>query len=197
MVARGYRESTPVCFTDATTFVCSLRVLRRLFIMVSGTLGTAKLYQVIFYTIFYHFARQNHKKQRNFYNFCQISSILLWKKPIICSTHLGLSPIGGRLPSAGGRGSRCGSVHSRFLKFTHLLRRMALPFSRGGNSTLNKHNLRGRPVHRTVFHCRSCRFATPAPTDSIRPRCDTVGADIIRPKTAGARSRPTGSTQYW
>ena len=30
-------------------------------------------------------------------------------------------------------------------------------------------------VHRTVIHCRSCRFATPTPTTTYRHKINTVG----------------------
>ena len=71
-------------------------------------------------------------------------------------------PSRGRLNGRSGVSLRLGPL--AVFVIIHLLRRMAKPFSRGGTATYNKYNLQATPVHRTVIHCRSCRFATPAPT---------------------------------
>ena len=83
---------------------------------------------------------------------------------------------------SGGRGSLCGSVHSRFLTLSTCYGEWR-SHSRGvANETHDKYNRRATPVHRTVIHCRSCRFATPAPTASPQGGIETVGARFPRPR---------------
>jgi len=88
----------------------------------------------------------------------------------------------GACRKTGGRGSRCGSVHSRFLTLSTCYGEWH-SHSRGvASETHDKYNRRATPVHRTVIHCRSCRFATPAPTISLQPYCNMVGANCVRPQ---------------
>ena len=52
------------------------------------------------------------------------------------------------------------------------------------NKTYNKYNLQATPVHRTVIHCRSCRFATRP--QGIAPTSHRIaGTTIGHPPTGG------------